>query len=350
MKEVKTIQYARGFAAVMVVLHHLFSTRGLEYLFQPRLGQLGVDIFFVISGFIMWHTTAGTAVSPLVFWRRRIVRVVPLYWLFLSAMVGAALFAPQLFNTTVVTPENVLKSYLFIPHYHVVQKDIIAPILIPGWSLNYEMFFYLLFGLALFVESRVLRAAMMTAILLALVGAGALVQTTRAIALTYTSSELLKFLDGIILALLYGSRQPSKPVFGLCLVLVGLAVRLVGVSAAFDGFDNFVGLSPTLIVAGSLALEQTVRRAPNAFLHMVGDASYSIYLSHLFFLRATELGWRRFAGFGAKADDAVYCILALVVAIAAGIAVYQTVERPILRFFQKRGAPSPVELVGAKSV
>ena len=150
----------------------------------------------------------------------------------------AAILGCQLFNTTVITPENVLKSYLFIPHYHIVQKDIIAPILISGWSLNYEMFFYLLFGLTLFVKSRLLRAAMMTAILLAFGGAGDLVQTTGAIALTYTSSELLKFLDGIILALLYGSRQPSKPLLGLCLVLVGLAVRLVGVSAAFDGFDN----------------------------------------------------------------------------------------------------------------
>src|SRR6185295_16016614 len=135
-KEVIAVQYLRGIAAAIVVLHHLFSTKGLEYLFLPSLGGFGVDIFFIISGFIMWHTTAESDISALEFWRRRIVRVVPLYWFFLSVMVIAALLAPRVFNSTVITPENVVKSYLFIPHYHVVQNNLIAPILIPGWSLN----------------------------------------------------------------------------------------------------------------------------------------------------------------------------------------------------------------------
>src|SRR5450631_4162160 len=99
-KELIVVQYMRGIAVVIVVLHHLFSTTGLEYLFLPRLGEFGVDIFFVISGFIMWHTTAGADISAVEFWRRRIIRIVPLYWFFLSIVVIVALLSPQLFYTT----------------------------------------------------------------------------------------------------------------------------------------------------------------------------------------------------------------------------------------------------------
>src|ERR1700730_7383601 len=135
-RELIAIQYLRGAAAVIVVVHHLLSTPGIEYLLLPNLGRFGVKIFFAISGFIMWHATATANISPTEFWRRRIIRVVPLYWIFLTLlMVGVFLF-PTRFHTMVITPENTIKSFLFIPHYHVVQANLIAPILIPGWSLN----------------------------------------------------------------------------------------------------------------------------------------------------------------------------------------------------------------------
>src|SRR5579863_980395 len=143
-KEIFAIQYLRGMAAVIVVLHHIFSTRGLEYLFLPWFGGFGVDIFFVISGFIMWQTTAAVEIGPVEFWRRRIIRIVPLYWIFLTVLLIAASLLPSVLYTTVINPESTIKSFLFVPYYHESQK-IIAPILIPGWSLNYEMFFYFLF-------------------------------------------------------------------------------------------------------------------------------------------------------------------------------------------------------------
>ena len=77
-KELIAIQYLRGAAALMVVINHLLSSPRVEYLLLPTLGQFGVKIFFVISGFIMWRTTAASDVSPPEFWRRRIIRVVPL--------------------------------------------------------------------------------------------------------------------------------------------------------------------------------------------------------------------------------------------------------------------------------
>lgn len=340
-KELIAVQYLRAAAVVMVVLHHLLSTNGIEYLLVPRLGGFGVEIFFVISGFIMWHTTATADISAAEFWRRRIIRIVPLYWFFLSIVVIVALLLPQLFYSTVVTPKNVLKSFLFIPHYHLVQTNVIAPILIPGWSLNYEMFFYLLFGLAVFVPSRTWRAVILAVQLLGLVLLGRIFQPTDAVAATYTSPELLKFLDGMVLAMIYRASGLNNPRLGFALIVVGVFFSpLIAVSSVFGMIDGFAGLSSTFIVAGSLAFEAVVRRAPNAVFHAVGNASYSIYLSHLFFLRLSELLWRHFALFGSsRALDATYIACALTFAVGGGIAVYYCIERPILFAFRRSHSP-----------
>lgn len=350
-KELFAIQYLRGLAAAIVVLHHLFSTRGLEYMFLPWLGGVGVDIFFVISGFIMWHTTAEVQIGTIEFWRRRIIRIVPLYWTFLFAIVIAALLVPRLFYTTAINLENTIKSFLFIPHRHAVQ-NIIAPILIPGWSLNYEMFFYLLFGAALIAPSRPRRAILLATLLLGLVLLGLVFQPTGAIAATYTSSGLLKFLDGIVLAIIY-RLKPGKfndTTLGLILVSVGIFSLFIPDSSTFGLLESFVGLSPALIVAGALALEPALASAPNLLFLTVGNASYSIYLSHLFFLRLPELGWRHFALFGSsKYLDATYVTVALIFSIAGGVLVYRLVERPMLSLLQRRRAPADPGGLGEES-
>src|SRR3984885_1661552 len=146
---------------MLVVLHHLSFN-------STQLGPFGVKIFFVISGFVMWLTTAGVDISPVSFWRRRLVRIVPLYWFFLLLLVAVGLSAPQYLKTTEITWETAVKSFLFIPHFHSVQK-IIAPILIPGWSLNFEMFFYFIFGISLLIKSDTRRMIIIGVLLWSLV-------------------------------------------------------------------------------------------------------------------------------------------------------------------------------------
>jgi len=323
VKELIGVQYLRGIAAMLVVLHHSGAT---------QLGPFGVNIFFVISGFVMWATTAAIDVSPLVFWRRRLVRIVPLYWLFLSLLVAVAVSAPQYLNTTEITPENVIKSFLFIPHFHAVQK-IIAPILIPGWSLNYEMFFYFIFGIALIIKSDTRRAIMIVIFLWSLVLLGLSLNPSGAVAVTYTNPELLIFLDGVILAMIYRAHNTGSVSLGVILICIGVLTRAIVVTS---DVGLFVGLSPALIVAGTLALEPVLRRAPSALLHTAGNASYSIYLSHLFFLRLSELGWRHFVGGGSSGVlEAAYVTFSLIFAIGGGIAVHYFIERPMLLLFHQ---------------
>jgi exopolysaccharide production protein ExoZ len=327
-KELIGIQYLRGIAAMLVVLHHL-------YFDHTQLGPFAVKIFFVISGFVMWHTAAAAYISPLVFWRRRIIRIVPLYWIWLTILVAIALTAPQYLKSTVITPEAVVKSFLFIPHYHASQ-NFIAPILVPGWSLNYEMFFYFIFGIGLLVASDALRAIMIGVVLWSLVLLGLSLNPENAAAATYTNPDVLLFFNGIILAMIYRAYGIDSVMLGLILICFGVLSRSLSISGDFGLFENFIGLSPTLIVAGTLALEPALRHAPSLVLHTIGNASYSIYLSHLFFLRLSDLGWAHFVALGSnKAAEVTYVAFAFVFAIAGGIAVHYLIERPMLLLFHQ---------------
>jgi exopolysaccharide production protein ExoZ len=275
-------------------------------------------------------------VSVVAFWRRRLVRIVPLYWIFLSILVVIALITPEYLRTTAIQPEAIVKSFLFIPHYHSVQKELIAPILIPGWSLNYEMFFYFLFGAALLVRSDALRAIIVGLLLWSLVWVGGLFDPKEAIAATYTSPSLTLFFDGISLAIIYKASNVRTALLGLTLICADAAMRSTRSSGAFGLSEGLGALLPVMIVAGTLALEGWLRRVPNVVMHAIGNASYSIYLSHLFFLRLSELEWRHIqARFSDTAIQLSYLALAFVFAIAGGIAVHYFIERPVLLAFRK---------------
>jgi exopolysaccharide production protein ExoZ len=352
IKEVIVIQYLRGIAAIMVVLHHLSTSTEREYPLIPRWGEFGVTIFFVISGFIMWHTTAASDISVIEFWRRRIIRIVPLYWIVLCALVVVALYAPQILHSTLITPENTIKSFFFIPHFHMVQKDVIAPILIPGWSLNYEMFFYCIFGLSMWAKAPVTRLVLLGVSLVALVTLGVILSPGGAIAATYTNPRLLTFLGGVLLATLYRSDRFGSVPLGLVLLIAGLTLIVLPASNYVHAVGNFMGLSPMFVVAAALTFEASARRTPNVVFEAIGNASYSIYLSHLFFLRIAELAWRHVAPPGASLlFDAMYAIVAFILALVGGIAVYYAVERPLLILSRKRfpifGISRPAQVVAA---
>src|SRR5262245_49156587 len=129
------IQYLRGIAATMVVLYHLRVP--LERLGYggawPEWLASGVDIFFVVSGFIMWVTTFRAAPSPGTFYYKRIVRIVPLYWLLTSVIVMALLIVPSSVSSGRFELDHVITSYLFVPAIHPVTGKY-EPVLIAGWT------------------------------------------------------------------------------------------------------------------------------------------------------------------------------------------------------------------------
>lgn len=340
-----SIQYLRAIAALMVVVFHLLpQLERMGYVgYWPNWLAGGVDIFFVISGFIMWMTTSGRNMSPGDFYMRRIIRIVPLYWLLTSVAVGVMLVAPHLLQSTKYDLWHVISSYLFVPSVRPGTSDI-NPVLHPGWTLNHEMFFYLLFGLLLWVPER-FRIALMGAALGGLVAIGYMARMSEAsvgpFLAFHANSIVLEFLLGMLLAHAYrqGAIRPSR-LWGWMGVVAGFAGMAL-LPTLFVQVPRIIilGLPALAIVAGALSLGQPASRPRHGWLMLLGDASYSIYLSHSMVLSAAGQLWRRFFGLS-SGGGVLFCLAGLLLAIVIGLAVYRILEQPatdwLRRWWERR--------------
>ncbi|MCR0980930.1 acyltransferase family protein [Roseomonas populi] len=339
MPQLVSIQYLRALAALMVVIYH--ARLQTDRLGLPLAGTdwlaSGVDIFFVISGLIMWVTTTVRPVEPATFLWRRVVRIVPLYWILTSLVVAVSLLAPSLLRTARFDPGHTLASYLFLPWPHPAM-GLPLPVLIPGWTLNYEMAFYLVFGLALLMPERARFWAMGAA--LALPVALARILPGPGFALEFYGATLvLEFWMGLALGrLVVAGRLPGAGA-SAALVVLGFALLPLG-WAWSEPLSRGLALGPpaALVVLGALGLEAAgrvpARRAPL----LVGDASYALYLFHVTLLAALTEAWRRLPMPRGPAGTALFLAVAVVACIAAGLVLYWLVELPLRRAMRGRAA------------
>jgi exopolysaccharide production protein ExoZ len=340
LKMIWSIQYLRGIAALMVVYHHadfqLLKASGEAQLPLSSLGAAGVDIFFVISGFIMWVTTQNAAVTPTQFLYRRIVRIVPLYWAITLLVLTLTFVAPQLLSSTSFDPDHAIFSLLFIPAAHPVLSDHILPFFIQGWTLNYEMFFYLIFALAIWKAGQY-RLAAIACVLTGLSIAGLLVRTENAQATFYTSTIMLEFVFGIIVGWLFLRIPAISPGVSAMLLIIGI-LGLIGTGLAdigygSNGFDPtralYWGLPSAAIVAGAALGRFETAGIGHRLLSALGNSSYSLYLGHLIALPAIVIIWR-FLGFEFSGSEAAF-LTALMLSLASvgGWLTYILVERPM---------------------
>ena len=137
----------------MVLLYHVLIHWLPQYHFHYEFLSGGVDIFFVISGFVMWGVTAGREGGSWSFFSRRLKRIVPLYAILTTVMLVIMLARPSVLLKSRFDVVHVVTSYLFIPWRHPV-KGMFEPLLFQGWTLNYEMMFYAIFALILFAPMR----------------------------------------------------------------------------------------------------------------------------------------------------------------------------------------------------
>ncbi|WP_203099592.1 acyltransferase family protein [Skermanella rosea] len=327
----------RAFAALLVVFHHaryqitdfeVFYTGGV-WLF----GQAGVDIFFVISGFIMWVTTSLRPTAPGDFLRNRIVRIVPMYWLVTLAVAAAALLLPNLFRAVELTPEHVLKSLFFIPHFYPAAPNRIWPLLIPGWTLNYEMFFYLIFAAALFLPRSLIIPAI-SALFAAISVIGLVVPFEDPVLIFFADSIIMEFVAGMLIGRLYLEGRLALPAWAaLSAIAVGLVWMVALTPWEIPETRLLVwGIPAVLTVVGCLSLEFRDAIRKNGLLTLLGDASYSVYLTHILTLGVVRTAWNRL---GLVEQDAaaawIFMAAAIVISAAAGIAAYFLLEAPIQR-------------------
>ena len=332
---IHSIQHLRGVAAIGVVYFHTkVYLADFAWPLGRQFGYGGVDLFFVISGLIMMVTTFDGRETPGSFYLKRILRVVPLYWAATLACVALFVIAPSAFLKQSASVQHVLLSMLFVPHSSPGEAGA-APFLQIGWTLNFEMFFYFVFGLTLWLRNAKRRLAVIAVLFAALVTAGAIFEPRNAALAYYTSPFVLEFLMGAAIGYLACTGALGKVRAGFAVLAAGTAAAL---ALAFgggqgDGFARTVifGIPAAVIVAAAIACEQRGWRLRSSVLERLGDASYSIYLVHPFVLTAIRMG-AKLLPFSPQNPLVGACVvvLAVMLSILGGYLVFRCFERPVL--------------------
>jgi peptidoglycan/LPS O-acetylase OafA/YrhL len=342
------IQLLRAVAVYMVLFVHLkqlLPETSLTSLLHDK-GYSGVDLFFVISGFIMVYTTSRSRVSAGEFLFHRARRILPLYYLVTLFVFAIAITFPFVLQHTTTDLHALLKSLAFVPFEKAPGR--IYPLYYLGWTLNYEIFFYLVFALSLSIWYE-MRVALCAVILSACVLFGLWNPAPGNVILYFYSQPiLLDFLLGMIIALF---RDQIVFAMGRIWVLPWLAL-LTGV-AGLATASSFLPVSPSLhapptntfltfgvpmgliVIAAVGFADVRTRGRPWQFLQEIGNASYSIYLTHFFVVGALIALAHRIAL--PPTSQIALAAAALPLTAMVGIAVYRGFERPVLSTLARWG-------------
>jgi peptidoglycan/LPS O-acetylase OafA/YrhL len=313
----------------------------------------GVDLFFVISGFVMVYASQDlfqSADGGWLFLRRRIARIVPLYWIVTTLFLLTMVLMPHALSSAAPTGMEILKSYFFIP-YAQVGADVMRPIYKLGWTLEYEMFFYCVFAALLFLPMR--WTILATAILFSgLATLGATLSPAPGILSFWTDPIILEFVMGafIAMAFLHGWRLPLGVAAAVFLIgLCGFALASIfGIETHGAWRPAVRGLPAAMIVAAAVfkkeasASEQRI----TIFLVALGDASYAVYLLHPWLIRSSQLICDRMH---LSSNLLPWIFVGAVLALLAPVSllVHRRVERPMTKyvqrlFFSRRPAAVPL--------
>lgn len=302
----RTIQFLRAFAAVFVVLFHIkavnykyFHNLALPDIFS--LGKCGVDLFFVISGFIMIHVTKNikpSADSSLDFIKKRFIRIYPVYW-FYSFLVLIVFFVhPTIVNSSQGGEIDIVSSFLLLPQIHL-------PLLMVGWTLTYEIYFYILLAVAIpFISWSNYKYYFSVIIILILMSFFIDIKNTY---ISFALNPLIiEFILGAYCAylsnylLLKSSNFLLKSIY-ISIVMLLLLITLYGLTKP-DISTNisrvFIFGIPSVFCVFILTSLESLGYIKNiklfSFLEKIGDSSYSLYLSHILILNAFCLIWNKF--------------------------------------------------------
>ena len=363
------VQVLRGLAAALVLLGHTQEQLRVAALkaglTEPaRLvwpGGFGVDLFFCISGFIMVVTSARLAGQPGAaqqFLVRRAIRLVPLYWL--ATLLYLAVLALGSHGLPAQPLSALLSSLAFVPHaVGGLQGGLPYPLLSLGWSLNYEVLFYLLFASWLALPMRQVVVGTW-ALLLMLVGAGALWPPEATALRFWTRPIVLEFGLGLLLGQAWraGWRLPGAA--ALALAATALAVLLadpLGLLQAAPGAstpNEWPRLLGWGLPAAGLLFALTgyergqaarVARWPLGALVRLGDWSYALYLFHPFALLALTRAWLA-AGDAHRPGLAPLALALIAASVLLAALVHERLDRPLTRTlnhrWQRRASRAPL--------
>lgn len=332
--KILSIQYLRAAAALSVVLIHSSTSLLRDSSLIPLdFGQYGVDLFFVISGFIMYFTTAGTPITASSFWARRAIRIWPLYFLLSTLALAMGIFLKGKVNSFSGSPVEYLKSLLFIPFLNSMTGDV-KPLIGQGWTLNYEVFFYAVFGLTL-STGRTSRLVICCGALSALALLGSFLAAPGPVLGTYTNSIILEFVWGMLIAYAIRVDRRCIPLLAWIVLPLGLALTalsaVLGVESAIDTLGAtrsiVIGIPCMAIILAAVLLEEHGTVPRWSFPLLVGEASYSLYLVHGFVLGSIRQVWVRLFDSQSAATHLTFIVFGTACCVATSIILYLGFEK-----------------------
>ena len=372
-KTLHSVQALRGFAAVLVLFFHIFELQRIFYgnadpaqidvnaemeLLKGfwTQGYAGVDLFFVISGFIMVYITAhvpsGKA-SALSFIKARVFRVFPLWWVFcLLLMAYFTVLNGVPVDTSVIKEGYAVylsKSFLLLPQAQY-------PILGLGWTLIHEVFFYSVFAVLILVAPVRLRivGVLLWAGLVVLLANLGFAQVKAVNYLALASSPLtLEFIGGACVAwLIINGKIVASKIFTLlgiiCVIVVLVFYTDKSTAMLIWGRVLFYTVSFALLVYGLVGLEISHGLKIPKWIVRIGDWSYSLYLSHILVLGVLIRIWPKLAdvmpaplkplftlGTVGVIDNLMYAVVGLIACLMCAYFFYTVFERPLIRFTRR---------------
>jgi peptidoglycan/LPS O-acetylase OafA/YrhL len=344
---IKSIQILRAIAAFMVAYLHSTGRGGVNLL--PHIGAFGVDIFFIISGFVIAFIVTKDAKYFLI---KRIIRIVPLYIIATLIMVLACILFPEKINKVVATVPAFIKSILFIPYKIKTKFEPTGPLLEQGWTLNSEMFFYVIMSLCiLLVRNKKYIVMTCTGILVIMIIVLNSINSDIFIVGYYRNGLFPEFVYGILLFYVYdyfkhkhkGYLLVKNPVINM-MVFGTIAIISFGCLAGtvlskynINNRNVYWGIPALFLVFSFLNMDKQIKE--NAFVGFwlkLGDASYALYIFHtfiaMFFTRIVFVNM--IAGNTSFAVSLILEIIIMASTIFGSIVIYTILDKPIQNYLR----------------
>lgn len=338
----KTLQAGRALAALSVAAFHLSITMGQRrYGGNPvfgeytRHGNLGVDFFFVLSGFIILfahHKDMGSPQAWAPYLYKRFIRVFPIYWLYSAVFV---LLLALGFGTDAKLPGSVTD---WLTSITLIRFSSAPTPLEPAWTLFHEIAFYATFSL-LILSKRIGVMVLLCSALTALFFYHYPAENERTAFNVYTAAYGLYFLCGMGAFWLYrqGGRGLVECAAGLAILMLAAATMPLPIKLT----SIVIACGFALLLAGLTKLETAAYVTIPACLCLVGDASYTLYLVHLalegvLLKMSMKVHLDELVG----ANLTYLCVLAGTIGL--GCLAYLVIERPLLALLRRRRVPIPV--------
>ncbi|MEM6617602.1 MAG: acyltransferase [Pseudomonadota bacterium] len=342
MAKLDQLQALRAIAALLVVVSHaiheahgVWGEGSLPAWLYAVPGDIGVDIFFVLSGFIMVYASRdqfGRAGAVVPFLLRRFARIAPLYWALTTILFVMYLVIPSAVSSPPESWQSIAASYAFFPFAR--EDELFRPLLALGWTLNYEMFFYAIFAFLLALPMRI-AIPMVLAVLTSLSLIGFFAELPGPLAF-WTNSIILEFGFGVALASVFlsGVRLPALACVGLLLASIALFAFAPPFNFDVSSVRFLYFGVPAILLVASFALAKRSLFPTSKILVAMGDASYSTYLSHPFALAviAILIG---FGGLKEMLNPLLFVVLCTLVSAIGGQLVYWIIEKPLSRWARK---------------